>query len=201
MQDEEDVMSTATLRSAVIPRSTALSDAVLLVLGVGALALLAQISLPIPGSPVPVTGQTLGVLIIGTAYGARLGALTFATYLAAGVAGAPIFAPSATSANHGVERLVGATGGYLVGMLIASYLLGFLAQRRLDQRFATSFLHFLIGSTVTFTFGLIWLHHVTAESWAWTINAGLTPFIVGEVVKIAIAGTSLPVVWRFLARR
>lgn len=201
MQDEEDVMSTATLRSAVIPRSTALSDAVLLVLGVGALALLAQISLPIPGSPVPVTGQTLGVLIIGTAYGARLGALTFATYLAAGVAGAPIFAPSATSANHGVERLVGATGGYLVGMLIASYLLGFLAQRRLDQRFATSFLHFLIGSAVTFTFGLIWLHHVTAESWAWTINAGLTPFIVGEVVKIAIAGTSLPVVWRFLARR
>lgn len=201
MQDEEDVMSTATLRSAVIPRSTALSDAVLLVLGVGALALLAQISLPIPGSPVPVTGQTLGVLIIGTAYGARLGALTFATYLAAGVAGAPIFAPSATSANHGVERLVGATGGYLVGMLITSYLLGFLAQRRLDQRFATSFLHFLIGSAVTFTFGLIWLHHVTAESWAWTINAGLTPFIVGEVVKIAIAGTSLPVVWRFLARR
>lgn len=201
MQDEEDVMSTATLRSAVTPRSTALSDAVLLVLGVGALALLAQISLPIPGSPVPVTGQTLGVLIIGTAYGARLGALTFATYLAAGVAGAPIFAPSATSANHGVERLVGATGGYLVGMLITSYLLGFLAQRRLDQRFATSFLHFLIGSAVTFTFGLIWLHHVTAESWAWTINAGLTPFIVGEVVKIAIAGTSLPVVWRFLARR
>lgn len=201
MQVEEIEMSTATLRSAVVPRATALSDAVLLVIGVATLALLAQISLPIPGSPVPVTGQTLGVLLIGTAYGARLGGLTFATYLAAGVAGAPIFAPSATSANHGIERLVGATGGYLIGMLLASYALGFLAERRLDQKFTTSFIHFLIGSAITFSFGLLWLQHYTDKSWSWTLGAGLTPFIVGEVVKIAIAGTSLPLVWRFLSRR
>ena len=194
-------MSTATLRSAVVPRATALSDAVLLVVGVATLTLLAQISLPIPGSPVPVTGQTLGVLLIGTAYGARLGGLTFATYLAAGVAGAPIFAPSSTSANHGIDRLVGATGGYLIGMLISSYLLGLLAERRLDQKFSTSFLHFLIGSVITFTFGLLWLQHFTGKSWSWTLNAGLTPFIFGEVIKIAIAGTSLPVIWRFLSRR
>lgn len=194
-------MSGATIRSAVITRATVLSDSVLLVIGVISLAILAQIAIPVPGSPVPVTGQTLGVLVIGTAYGARLGFLTFATYLLAGIAGAPIFAPSATSENHGWSRVAGPTGGYLVGMLIASFILGYLAQRRLDQRFATSFIHFLIGSAIVFTSGLLWLRAYTDQSWAWTINAGLTPFIFGEALKIAIAGTSLPIIWRALSRR
>ena len=113
-------IQSGSLRATVFPRSTALTHALFVVGGVGFITLLAQIAIPVPGSPVPVTGQTLAVLLIGTTYGARLGVLTFATYLLAGIAGAPIFAPSATAANHGIDRLIGATGGYLVGMLVAS---------------------------------------------------------------------------------
>jgi biotin transport system substrate-specific component len=168
--------------------------------GVSFIATMAQISIPVPGSPVPVTGQTLAVLLVGTTYGARLGLATFATYLLAGIAGAPIFAPSATSANHGIERLTGATGGYLFGMLVASLLLGYLADRKADQKFVTSFPALLLGDAVIFTFGLAWLHSSLDLSWSATIAAGFTPFILGEALKIAIVATSLPLVWRKISR-
>ena len=190
-------LSATSLRTSLIPRSTALSNAVLVVSGVLGLAALAQIAIPVPGSPVPVTGQTLGVLILGTAYGSTLGVTTFAIYILAGVAGAPVFANS----GHGLDRIVGATGGYLIGMLVATFVLGQLARFRLDQNFLTARPSMLIGTITTFAFGLVWLHQYTGQSWDWTIKAGLTPFIVGEVLKIAIAGTSLPVVWRFLNRK
>ncbi len=193
-------MSVATLRTAVAPRSTALTHALFIVGGVGFIAAMAQISITVPGSPVPVTGQTLAVLLIGTTYGAGMGAATFATYLLAGIAGAPIFAPSATSANHGIDRLLGATGGYLFGMLVASLLLGYLADRKADQKFVTSFPALLLGDAVIFTFGLLWLHASLDLSWSATIAAGLTPFILGEALKIAIVATSLPLVWRKIAR-
>jgi biotin transport system substrate-specific component len=190
-------LSATSLRTSLIPRSTAHSNAVLVVSGVLGLAALAQIAIPVPGSPVPVTGQTLGVLILGTAYGSTLGVTTFAIYILAGVAGAPVFANS----GHGLDRIVGATGGYLIGMLVATFVLGQLARFRLDQNFLTALPSMLIGTITTFAFGLVWLHQYTGQSWDWTIKAGLTPFIVGEVLKIAIAGTSLPVVWRFLNRK
>ena len=190
-------LSATSLRASLIPRSTALSNAVLVVSGVLGLAALAQIAIPVPGSPVPVTGQTLGVLILGTAYGSTLGVTTFAIYILAGVAGAPVFANS----GNGLDRIVGATGGYLIGMLVATFVLGQLARFRLDQNFLTALPSMLIGTITTFAFGLVWLHQYTGQSWDWTIKAGLTPFIVGEVLKIAIAGTSLPVVWRFLNRK
>jgi biotin transport system substrate-specific component len=193
-------LHSGSLRTAVFPRSTALTEAVFVVAGVGFISLLAQISLPVPGSPVPVTGQTLAVLLIGTTYGARLGFLTFATYLLAGIAGAPIFAPSATSANHGIDRLVGATGGYLVGMLVASLLLGYLADRKADQKFRTSFPALLLGDLVIFTCGLAWLHASLDMTWAATFKAGFSPFILGEALKIAITATSLPLVWRKISR-
>jgi biotin transport system substrate-specific component len=193
-------LHSGSLRATVFPRSTALTEALFVVGGIGFISLLAQISLPVPGSPVPVTGQTLAVLLIGTTYGARLGFITFATYLLAGIAGAPIFAPSATSANHGVDRLVGATGGYLVGMLVASLLLGYLADRKADQKFRTSFPALLLGDLVIFTFGLAWLHTSLDMTWAATFKAGLTPFILGEALKIAITATSLPLVWRKISR-
>ena len=193
-------LDSGSLRATVFPRSTALTEALFVVGGVGFISLLAQISLPVPGSPVPVTGQTLAVLLIGTTYGARLGLMTFATYLLAGIAGAPIFAPSATSANHGIDRIVGATGGYLVGMLVASFVLGYLADRKADQKFRTSFPALLLGDLVIFTFGLTWLHASLDMTWAATFKAGLTPFILGEVLKIAITATSLPLVWRRISR-
>ena len=193
-------IQSGSLRATVFPRSTALTQALFIVGGVGFIALLAQIAIPVPGSPVPVTGQTLAVLLIGTTYGARLGFLTFATYLLAGVAGAPIFAPSGTSANHGIDRLIGATGGYLVGMLVASLVLGYLADRKADQKFRTSFPALLLGDAIIFTFGLLWLQQTLNLSWSQTIAAGFTPFILGEALKIAITATSLPLVWRRISR-
>ncbi|CAN1524005.1 BioY Uncharacterized conserved protein [Candidatus Nanopelagicaceae bacterium] len=193
-------MHSGSLRATVFPRSTALTEALFVVGGIGFISLLAQIAIPVPGSPVPVTGQTLAVLLIGTTYGARLGFITFATYILAGVAGAPIFAPSATAANHGLDRLLGATGGYLVGMLVASLLLGYLADRKADQKFRTSFPALLFGDLVIFTFGLAWLHASLDLTWAATFKAGLTPFILGEALKIAITATSLPLVWRKISR-
>jgi biotin transport system substrate-specific component len=193
-------IQSGSLRATVFPRSSALTQVLFVAAGVAFIALLAQISIPVPGSPVPVTGQTLAVLLIGTTYGARLGVLTFATYLLAGVAGAPIFAPSATSANHGIDRLIGATGGYLVGMLVASLVLGYLADRKADQKFRTSFPALLLGDAIIFTFGLLWLQQTLDLSWSKTIAAGFTPFILGEAIKIAITATSLPLVWRRISR-
>ena len=184
----------SSLRASVFPHSTVLTHATLIAGGTIFLSALAQVAIPVPGSPVPVTGQTLGVLLIGSTYGAGLGVATFAMYLLAGIAGAPVFA----GASSGFEKITGATGGYLIGMLVATYLLGLLANRRMDQRFLTALPSMLCGNVIIFSFGLIWLHYFTGENWAWTINAGLTPFIVGEVLKITIAGSALHIVWRFV---
>lgn len=190
-------VASTSLRTTVVTRTSAMTNALFVVGGVIFLGALAQIAIPVPGSPVPVTGQTLGVLLIGTSYGAGLGFTTFAVYLLAGIAGAPIFAGQ----SFGFEKIVGATGGYLIGMLIATYVLGKMAQNQLDRKFITALPAMLIGSLITFSCGIIWLHQVTQQSWSWTFNAGLTPFIVGEILKIAIAGTSLPILWRFVNRK
>jgi biotin transport system substrate-specific component len=194
-------ISTQSLRATVFPHSGALTQAAFLLGGVGFIGALAQIAVPVPGSPVPVTGQTLGVLLIGTTYGARLGFLTFATYLLAGIAGAPIFAPTSTPNGFGLERITGATGGYLIGMLVASFVLGYLADRKADQKFKTSFPALLFGTFIIFSFGLVWLKSSLDLSWSATISAGLTPFIIGELLKIAITATSLPLIWRKISRK
>jgi len=191
-------ISTGSLRATVFPRSTALTHATFIVGGTFFIAALAQIAIPVPGSPVPVTGQTLAVYLIGTTYGARLGFATFSTYLLAGIAGAPVFAPAAT---QGLARLTGATGGYLIGMLIAVLVLGALADRKADQKFKTSFPALIFGSVIVFAFGLIWLNVSLNLTWAQTISAGFTPFIFGEVIKIAITATSLPLIWRKISKK
>jgi biotin transport system substrate-specific component len=192
-----EISQVSNLRTALIRRSSAVTQISLILTGTVFLALMAQISFPIPGSPVPFTGQTLGVLLLGTAYGASLGFSTMAFYLLMGILGAPIFA----SGSHGLEKIVGATGGYLVGMLISTLVLGALAGRKWDQKIKTVIPTMIIGNSIVFTFGLIWLHQYTGQSWAWTFEKGLTPFIFGELLKIAIASTTLPVVWRFVSKR
>lgn len=187
----------ATLRSALVPRSTLLTQSGAIVGGTVFLALMAQIAIPVPGSPVPVTGQTLGALLLGTAYGAELGFATFSFYLLMGVVGAPIFA----GGSHGLDRIVGPTGGYLVGMLIATALTGALAGRKWDQKILTVIPTMILGEIIIFAAGIFWLHHATAQSWSWSIAKGFTPFILGEIIKIGIASTALPTVWRFVSQR
>jgi biotin transport system substrate-specific component len=187
----------SSLRASLLPQSGVLTNSALIAGGTLFLAALAQIAIPVPGSPVPVTGQTLGVLLIGTTYGSGLGLATFAMYLLAGIAGAPVFA----GASYGFEKITGATGGYLIGMMVATFLLGILANRQMDQKFSTALPTMLLGTLTIFTFGLFWLHQFTGNDWSWTINAGLTPFIFGEILKILIAGTSLPVAWRLVNKK
>jgi biotin transport system substrate-specific component len=194
-------IATGSLRATIFPRSSTLTQSSFIVGGTLFIAAMAQIAIPVPGSPVPVTGQTLAVYLIGTTYGALFGFATFATYLLAGIAGAPVFAASTGATNHGLARLTGATGGYLIGMLIATLVLGALADRKADQKFKTSFPALILGSAIVFTFGLLWLHTSLNLTWAQTISAGLTPFIVGEVIKIAITATSLPLIWRKISQK
>ena len=191
------ISSTATLRGALITRSTVSTKIALVVGGTAFLALMAQIAVPVPGSPVPVTGQTLGALLLGSAYGASLGFTTFATYLLVGFIGAPVFASGA----HGLSRITGATGGYLVGMLLASLITGYLAGRKWEQKIFTVIPTMLIGDLVIFSAGLFWLHHSLHATWATTFKFGFTPFIVGEVIKIAIASTAMPTLWRFVPKQ
>ena len=190
-------IATTTLRATVFPRSTVMTKAGFVIAGVAFLSLLAQIAIPVPGSPVPVTGQTLGVLLLATSYGATLGTTTFLFYLLVGALGVPVFA----NGGSGLDRIVGATGGYLVGMLLTSALLGYLGGRKWDQKFKTALPAMLIGNVLTFALGLLWLKQFTGKDWAWTISAGFTPFIIGEILKIAIAGTSLPIIWQFVQRK
>ena len=190
-------VATTTLRTAVFPRSSVLTSAGFVIAGVAFLSLLAQIAIPVPGSPVPVTGQTLGVLLLATSYGATLGATTFFMYLLVGAIGVPVFA----NGGSGFERITGATGGYLIGMLLTSTLLGYLGGRKWDQKFKTALPAMLLGNALTFGLGLLWLHQYTGKDWSWTISAGFTPFIIGEILKIAIAGTSLPLIWQFVQRK
>ena len=192
----EQMSQISTLRTAVVVEDSILSKVGFVLGGVLFLALMAQISFPIPGSPVPVTGQTLGALLLGTAYGASLGFTTLFFYLLAGVAGAPIF----TTHTSGIDHLSGATGGYLVGMLVASTVTGYLASRKWDQKIATVIPTMLIGTAIIFSFGLFWLQHRTGQSWSWTVSKGFTPFIIGEVLKIAIASTALPTLWKFVRK-
>ena len=191
------VSQVSTLKSAFITRSTVASQISMILTGTVFLAVMAQIAFPIPGSPVPFTGQTLGVLLLGTAYGAGLGFSTVAFYLLMGMAGAPIF----SSGTSGIERIVGPTGGYLVGMLISSLVLGALAGRKWDQKIKTVIPTMIIGNLVIFAIGLLWLNQYTGQSWLWTFEKGFTQFVFGEIIKIAIASTALPAVWKYVAKR
>lgn len=186
----------APLRAVLIPRTSAVTNTALIVGGTVFMSLMAQIAIPVPGSPVPITGQTLGVLLMGSAYGASLGVSTIALYLVLGALGAPVFAEGA----HGFAKLSGPTGGYLVGMLLAALIVGALANKQWDARLRTSFTQMLLGELLIFVPGLLWLKTYTGASWSWTFAAGFTPFIVGEIIKIGLAGSALPSVWALVRR-
>lgn len=175
-------------------RNTALRTALQVALGVAFLALLAQLRVQL--GPVPLTGQTLGVLLLGGAYGAGLGALTLAAYLTAGALGLGVF----TGGAAGLAYLAGPTGGYLVGFLAAATLIGYLCERGWDRSFALTALAMLIGSALVYGFGLLWLGRIM-PSFGATLQAGLVPFIPGDLVKLALAATLLPTAARRFGRR
>jgi biotin transport system substrate-specific component len=157
-------------------------------------ALLAQVAVPVPGSPVPITGQTLAVVLTAAALGPARGVAGQALYLLLGAIGLPFY----SDASGGVEVLAGATGGYLVGFLPAALLIGLAAQHRQDRKVWRALPLFVAGQAVVFAIGVPWLAVVADLSAAQALEAGFYPFILGGLVKAAIAGVLLPAAWRLV---
>lgn len=160
-------------------------------------ALLAQVAVPVAGSPVPITGQTLAVVLTAAALGPARGVAGQALYLLLGAVGLPFY----SDASGGVEVVVGATGGYLLGFLPAALLIGLAAQQGHDRRVTRALPLFVAGQLVIFAVGVPWLAVAADLSPAQALEAGFYPFIVGGLVKAAIAGMLLPAAWRFVGGR
>jgi biotin transport system substrate-specific component len=172
-------------------------QAALVVLGVAALVLAAKAKVPLPGTPVPMNLGTFAVLSIGAAYGLRLGLVTLLAYMALGVLGLDVFASSnaADPAKIGWSYMTGGTGGYLLGYVLAAATLGLLARRGWDRSVGLMAGAMLIGNLVLYVPGLLWLR-TFAESSSQTFAWGLTPFLVGDAVKLGLAALLFPAIWR-----
>ena len=159
----------------------ALWRVILVLAGSVLIGLAAQIAVPLPFSPVPVTGQTLAVLVVAAALGARLGALSVVLYVLEGLIELPVFAGGAS----GIARLAGPTGGYLVGFIVAAALVGALAERGWDRRARACALAMLGGLAIIYVVGLTWLARFPLQTGL--LEAGLLPFLVGDAYKLIIA--------------
>ena len=189
-----------TIAGVVFPR-TRVATATLMIGFALLTALAAQVRLPVPGTPVPITGQTFAVLLAGAALGSWAGAGSQAIYWALGAIGLPFY----TEASGGWAAATGATAGYLVGFIAAAWVVGALAERGQDRNVWSAIPAFLAGNAVIYAFGVTWLY-LTVEAITTTteaLSAGLTPFVVGDLIKILLAGVLLPLAWRLIdaARR
>jgi biotin transport system substrate-specific component len=185
---------TLTLSDLAWPRAD-IRGGVLLVVAASLLtAAAAQVAVPLPFSPVPLTGQTFAVLLAGAVLGARRGALAQLLYLAQGAAGLPFFAGGA----GGAHVFAGPTAGYLLAFPLAAALTGALAERGWDRRFGTMLAAMLLGSAVIFVCGMAVLARFVPP--AQLLPAGLVPFVPGDLVKAALAAVAFPATWR-IARR
>jgi biotin transport system substrate-specific component len=159
-------------------------------------ALLAQVSIPVAGSPVPITGQTLAVVLTAAALGPARGFAGQGLYLLLGAVGLPFY----SDASGGFHIVTGATGGYLIGFLPAAYLIGLAARQGQDRRITRALPLFALGQLVIFAVGVPWLAVVAHLDAADAISEGFTPFIVGGIVKAVIAGIALPGAWWLVHR-
>lgn len=181
-----------TLIDAAIARTGLLWD-IALIAGFACLtAACAQVSFWI--GAVPITGQTFGVLIAGALLGSRRGALSQLTYLAIGVTGIPYW--FALGGPPGIARLIGPTGGYLIGFVAMAFIVGWLTERGWDRKVWTAILAMLAGSIAMYVFGLSWLTQFVPEGT--TLQVGLYPFIIGDIFKILLAALLLPSGWLLL---
>jgi biotin transport system substrate-specific component len=160
------------------------------------IAALAQLSISLPFTPVPITGQTLGVLLVGAAFGLGLGAATLGLYLLLGAIGLPFFADGAS--GWAVLGFASATGGYLWGFVLAAALVGWLARNGWDRSFRSAIGAMFLGEVVVYAVGLLWLHRVLAGSLDQTLTLGRYPFVIGDAIKLLLAAGLLPGAWRLL---
>ncbi|MCC5480264.1 biotin transporter BioY [Streptomyces sp. NPDC059680] len=169
-------------------------DAALVAGGAVLTGLAAQVAIPVPGTPVPVTGQTFAALLVGTALGARRGFLSLALYALAGVAGVPWFADGSSGAAS-------VSFGYILGMLLASAAVGALARRGADRSPLRMAGTMLLGEAVIYAVGVPYLAVAGHMSLSQAVALGLTPFLIGDALKAALAMGALPTAWKFANKR
>lgn len=165
----------------------------------GSIALWVSAKIQLPFYPVPITMQTFVVLAIGMGFGMRLGAATVALYLAEGVVGLPVFAGTPEK-GIGLAYMMGPTGGYLLGFLLAAAAVGYLAERGCDRGVFTTALAMLIGNAVIYIPGLLWLGAVVGWDKP-VLEWGMTPFLFGDAAKVALAAILLPAIWKLVGRQ
>ncbi|MFD7228062.1 biotin transporter BioY [Streptomyces sp. NPDC059881] len=169
-------------------------DIALVVGGAVLTGIAAQISVPVPGSPVPVTGQTFAALLVGTALGTRRGFLSLALYALAGMAGMPWFA-------EGTSGYAMPSFGYILGMLLAATVVGALARRGADRSVLRTAGSMVLGSAIIYAVGVPYLALATGMTLAQAVSAGLVPFLIGDALKAALAMGALPTAWKLIGRR
>lgn len=186
------------LAERIIPRRGVLVDTSLIILGSLFVAAMAQLSIPL--QPVPITGQTFAVLLVGIVLGSRRGALSLAAYLAEGLAGLPVFA----EARSGLATVLGPTGGYLIGFVAAAWLVGLLAERGFDRSLIRTLAAMAAGNIVIYVFGLAWLSTFSFVDGllgsSGLLTLGMIPFLMGDGLKAILAALLLPSAWRLVGR-
>jgi biotin transport system substrate-specific component len=174
---------------------TRVRHVVLIVIGAFVVALSAQVA--IPTLPVPFTGQTLGVLVVGGALGFRRGALALLLYLAMGLAGLSVFAEG----TSGVAKILGASGGYLIGFVVAAAIVGRLAELGWDRHIGGSLAAMAIGTAVIYAIGVPWLKVTLGIPWETAVAEGMTKFFVWDAAKLVVAAGIFPAAWWVIGRR
>lgn len=175
-----------------------IANNILLVLaGSVLIALSAQIAVPLPFTPVPVTGQTFAILLVGMALGSRRGALAVMAYLMEGASGLPVFANGTGS----LAVLMGPTSGYLFGFVPAAFAVGWLAENGWDRNPISTALAMLIGNAIIYVPGLIVLGTILGTTPSTTLSYGFLPFYLGDIVKLVLAAAAMPLAWKFLGKK
>ena len=177
--------------------NTRVRDVALVVAGALFIYLTSRIVIPVPGTPVPITGQTFGVLLVGGALGFRRGLIAVALYVLLGVIGLPFFAEG----KGGLSVILGVRGGYLIGFIAAGAVVGRLAELGWDRRIGGALGAMLVGSVVIYAIALPWLKVVTGWSVDETIQKGLMPFLLGDALKLVLAAVLFPAAWWIVGRR
>ncbi|HEV7641439.1 MAG TPA: biotin transporter BioY [Gaiellaceae bacterium] len=189
-------MAATSIRATVFPRATPAVDVVLALGGAALIALAAQISISLPFTPVPITGQTFAVATTAAALGLRTGAAASILYVAAGLVGLPVYA----DASSGWHAVSGATGGYLIGFIVCALLVGWCGDRGWTSSFSSTVGAILLGETVIYVCGLLWLRHSLHTPLDKTLEYGLYPFVVGDLIKVYAAAAVLPPAHRLVRR-
>ena len=169
----------------------------LILAGTLLISLAAQVRFYLPGNPIPVTGQTFAVLLAGGALGFRRGMASTTIYLLLGLVGLPVFA----GGRNGLEVILGASGGYIVGFILAAGIVGRLAELGWDRNLFGSVGAMLLGSAVVYLVGVPWLAIAARQPMGWALANGLEPFLLGDALKIGLAAVAFPVAWWVVGRR